>query len=171
MEKRLEIAVAGILLLVAAAFVIFIDRLVAAPKMLLGRSLTAIEPNLFPLVAMAIMIGLCGLFLISAWRNRKAEPVVSEAKAEDRADWMRVGAFFGILILYALIFYPAGFLISTFVAMALLSVLAGDRNVLHIVPLSILCPIALYIVSTRILLVSLPELSSIEFAYAAVLGR
>ena len=171
MEKRLEIAVAGTLLLVAAAFIVFIDSLVAAPKRLLGRSLTAIEPNLFPLISMAMMIGLCAVFLYSVWRFRVSGPAVSEANAEDQSDWVRVGMFFAILTLYALMFYPAGFLISTFIAMGLLSLLAGNRNILHILALAILCPIGLYIVATRLLLVSLPELSVIEFAFAAVLGR
>jgi putative tricarboxylic transport membrane protein len=170
MEKRLEIAVAGILLLVATAFVFFIDNLVAPPKMLLGRSLTAIEPSLFPLVDLTMMIALCVLFLFFAWRKLSSPSTDTDLPETERSDWGRVCALFGILVLYALTLNPIGFLISTVIAMVLLSLLAGNRNVLQIVALSILSPIALYLVATRVLLVSLPELSRIEFAYAAVLG-
>jgi putative tricarboxylic transport membrane protein len=166
MEKRLDAVVAGVMLLVAASFAIFIDRLVAPPKMLLGRSLTAIEPSLFPLVTIAAMIGLCALFLFTAYRRPHRGSEAGEEEVQERADWFRVSAFFGILIFYALIFKPIGFLIST-----LLSVLAGARSVLQILALSSLCPIALYLASTRLLRVSLPELSSIEFAFAALFGN
>lgn len=171
MEKRLDAVVAGVMLLVAASFAIFIDRLVAPPKMLLGRSLTAIEPSLFPLVTIAAMIGLCALFLFTAYRRPHRGSEAGEEEVQERADWFRVSAFFGILIFYALIFKPIGFLISTFIAMTLLSVLAGARSVLQILALSSLCPIALYLASTRLLRVSLPELSSIEFAFAALFGN
>ncbi len=170
MDRRLEFAVSGVLLLVAVAFVIFIDNVVAAPKMLLGRSLSAIEPSAFPLVAMVMMIGLCSAFLLTAYRGA-AEPVPAQSDIEGRTDWFRVGAFFGILILYALMFDPIGFLISTFVAMVLLSFLAGNRSPFQILILSSAGPIGLYIIATRLLRVSLPELSQIEFAYAMVLGR
>ena len=46
--------------------------------------------------------------------------------------------------------------------------LAGNRSVVQIVAVSIISPIALYLVATRGLAVSLPELSSIEFFYARI---
>lgn len=170
MDRRLEFAVSGVLLLVAVAFVIFIDNVVAAPKMLLGRSLSAIEPSLFPLVAIVMMIGLCSAFLLTAYRS-SAETEPAQSDMEGRTDWFRVGAFFGVLILYALMFDRIGFLISTFLAMLVLSFLAGNRSPVQILILSSVCPIGLYIIATRLLRVSLPELSQIEFAYAMVLGR
>ena len=170
MEKRLEIAVAGILLFVAAAIVIFIDKLVAPPKMLLGRTLTAIEPSLFPLVDMALMIGLCALFLLFAWRKRATWSAEADLPESETSNWGRVCILFAILIFYALVLKPFGFLISTIIVMVLLSLLAGNRNVPQILAMAILSPIALYLVATRLLLVSLPELSGIEFAYEAVLG-
>jgi len=170
MEKRMETAVAGVLLVLAAAFALFIGNLVAEPKMLLGRSLSAIAPDLFPLIAIALMIGLCALFLISIYRRRSENTAPADAADAERADWKRIGAFFGILLIYALTFYPIGFLASTVIAMILLSLLAGNRNAVQIIGLSCLCPIGLYIVSTRLLRVSLPELSSVEFAFARVLG-
>lgn len=170
MDRRPEYAVSGVLLLFAVAFVIFIDNIVAAPKMLLGRSLSAIQPSLFPLVAMVMMIGLCAAFLLAAYRSQ-AEPGSATTEPAERTDWGRVGAFFAILVIYALTLDPIGFLISTFVAMVLLSVLAGNRSLFQILILSSACPIGLYIIATRLLRVSLPELSQIEFAYAMVLGR
>ena len=53
--------------------------------------------------------------------------------------------------------------------MAAISWIAGNRSILQICAVSIICPIGLYLVSTRGLAVSLPELSSIEFFYARLL--
>lgn len=169
MLKRLDLAFAGFMLLVAGLFAIFIDRLVAPPKMLLGRSLTAIEPSLFPLITIVMMIGLCTVYVVLTLREDETGPSAASVTG-DRANWFRIGAFFAILLLYALIFHDVGFLVSTFIAMSLLSLLVGSRNILQILALSTLCPLALYILSTRVLKVSLPELSPIEFAIAAILG-
>lgn len=170
MLKRLDLAFAGFLLLVAGLFAIFIGKLVAPPKMLFGRSLTAIEPSLFPLITIVMMIGLCAIYIVLALRESAPRPA-AESLTGENTDWLRVGAFFAILLFYALIFHDVGFLISTFVAMSLLSVLSGNRNVIQILALSTLSPLALYLLSTRVLKVSLPELSPIEFAIASVIGR
>ena len=170
MAKRLDLVFAGFMLLVAGLFAVFINRLVAPPKMLFGRSLTAIEPSFFPLITIVMMIGLCALYIVLALRQGDTDAVAADPAGES-TDWRRVGGFFAILLLYALIFHDVGFLISTFIAMSLLSVLVGSRNILQIVALSSLCPLGLYILSTRLLKVSLPELSPIEFAIAAVLGQ
>ncbi|WP_419913194.1 tripartite tricarboxylate transporter TctB family protein [Hoeflea sp.] len=170
MQKRLEIAVAGTLLLMAAVFAVFIDAFVAKPKTLFGRSLSAIEPTAFPLITMAMMIGLCGLFFYGIYRRSGARQAVEDEGLNSGTNWLRIGAFFLVLVLYALTFDPLGFLTSTFIAMVLLSLLAGNRNILQIAVFSAVLPLAFYLLATRILLVSLPEQSGIEFFIARMLG-
>ena len=164
MTRRLDGIVATVLLAAALLCIVFIDALVAPPKMLLGRALTAIEPSLFPLIILTALAGLCALFLLALRKQTSAGEAV-----EDWGDWSRISGFFAILVAYALLFEPIGFLLSTALAITALSWLAGNRAILQIISLAVVSPVILYIVSTRLLLVSLPELSSIEFAYAAVL--
>ena len=80
----------------------------------------------------------------------------------------RVVMLFGVMFFYALTMQPFGFFISSALSMAAVSWIAGNRSVFQIIAVSVLCPIGLYLVSTRGLAVSLPELSSIEFLYARV---
>jgi putative tricarboxylic transport membrane protein len=168
MVKRWETIVAAILGAASVVCVLLIDLLVAPSKMLLGRALTAIEPSLFPVIILVGLTALCAIFL---WTNRGANSANADQKVHDIGEWSKVVMFFVILLIYALIFNPFGFLISTAIALALLSFLAGNRSVFQIATLSIASPIALYLVTTRLLLVSLPELSVIEFAYASIFNR
>ncbi|WP_169054058.1 tripartite tricarboxylate transporter TctB family protein [Nitratireductor sp. XY-223] len=170
MQKRMEIAVAGTLLLLAVVFALFIDAFVAKPKTLFGRSLSAIEPTAFPLITMAMMIVLCGLFFYAMFRRSGQAQMAVDDGLNRQTNWIRIGAFFVVLVLYALTFDPLGFLTSTFIAMVLLSLLAGNRNIIQIAIFSAILPLAFYLLATRVLLVSLPEQSGIEFLIARILG-
>ena len=170
MNKRLESAVAGSLLMLAIAFIAFMEALVAKPKLLFGRSLSAIEPTFFPIIGMAMMVFFCSLFFIRAYRNPGSADASEETPA-DETDWLRVGAFFLVLLFYALTFSRIGFLSASFLSMVAISLLAGNRNFLQIVAFSFLLPLAFYLVATRLLLVSLPELAPVELFIARILGN
>ncbi len=161
-----ELAVIGTLLVLAVLSVAFIGALVAPPKVLFGRSLTAIPPSLFPLIALSLLALLCGTFIF--WRSRNADP--DDAASFSIEGWKRGILLFGLMTFYALTMQPFGFLISSAIAMVLISWLAGNRSVWQIVLLSVVGPILLYLTATRLLAVSLPELSVIEFFYARMLG-
>lgn len=83
--------------------------------------------------------------------------------------WRRGAVFFGIMTLYGLTMAPLGFLISSAMATALLSVLIGNRRPWQIVILSLIGPMLLYLAATRLLAVSLPELNAIEMFYSRVI--
>lgn len=76
---------------------------------------------------------------------------------------------FAVMLFYALAMAPIGFFFSSALSLAAVAWLAGNRSILQIVAVSVISPIALYLISTRGLAVSLPELSSIEFFYARLL--
>jgi putative tricarboxylic transport membrane protein len=171
MQKRLETAVVGSLLLFAVAFLAFVDAFVAKPKMLFGRSLSAIEPTSFPLIAMVMMIVLCGLFFYLRFRETSSPEAVDDEISAGDTDWLRIGAFFLVLLFYALTFDRFGFLSSTFLSMMFISLLAGNRNLLQMTVFSAVLPLAFYLLATRVLLVSLPELSSLELIIAKSLGN
>ncbi len=168
MVNRVEAALTGALFVLAISFIVFMDDLVAKPKMLFGRSLSAMEPSMFPLMAMVLMAILSGIYLWTLLRGSDEDPVRTQTSLHNA---IRLAIFFSILVIYALIFEPFGFLASTFIVMAMISILAGNRSIWQITALSLLGPMTIYIAATRLLKVSLPELSAVEFAYAAVLGR
>lgn len=143
---------------------VFVSHLVAEPKLLFGRSLTAIPPTLFPALVLATMAVLACMLLYSLRGSLLSE----ESKTFEKGALGRVVALFGVMLFYALTMAPFGFFISSALSMAAVAWLAGNRSILQIVVVSVICPIGLYIVSTRGLAVSLPELSSIEFLYARV---
>jgi putative tricarboxylic transport membrane protein len=161
-----ELAVVAVLMVLSALSVVFIGALVAPPKILMGRSLTAIPPNLFPLIVLSLLAVLCASYLF--WRSRNAD--VGEVGGFNFQGWDRGAALFGLMLLYALTMEPFGFLISSAMSLALISWLAGNRTIWQVIALSLIGPPTLYLLATRVLAVSLPELSTIEFAYSRLLG-
>ncbi len=163
-----DLLLGGLLFVLSCLSLVFIGSLVAEPKVLLGRSLTAIEPSLFPSLVLSGLAILSALFLVRTVRRS------SKMKAEDsveRPSLRRALLLFAIMIAYALAMKPFGFLISTVLALASVSFLVGNRSPLQIALISIASPVLLYLLATRLLAVSLPELSVIEFGYSRLLGE
>ena len=154
------------LLIISVLSLIFMNVLVAEPKVLFGRSLSAIPPSLFPSITLAAMALMCAVALGLVATGTVAEQHVPMARAE----WVRAIILFGIMTLYALTMAPFGFLISTAIATTLISLQMGARSVIQIGLVAIFGPVALYLAATRLLAVSLPELSAIEFFYANLLS-
>lgn len=161
-----EVIVLAILLALSLLGLIFIETLVAAPKLLLGRSLSAIAPSLFPTIILGLLALLCALLLFLLNRNGSH----GSEGGLTRSEWFRGGVFFGIMTLYALTMQPFGFLISSAIAIALSSWQLGNRSIIQTLSLCFLAPVLLYLAATRLLAVSLPELDVIELAYARLLG-
>lgn len=163
-----DIIMGGLMFVFSCLGLIFIGSLVAEPKVLLGRSLTAIAPSLFPSLVLAGLALLSALFLVRAVR-RPAKTVTGDGV--ERPSLRRALLLFAIMMFYALAMKPLGFLLSTMLALAGISYLVGNRSPLQIGLVSIASPILLYLLATRLLAVSLPELSAIEFAYSRMLGE
>jgi len=155
-----------VLLVLALLALAFMDSLVAPPKLLFGRALSALAPSLFPRIIISALAILCGLSLIKALRddaeNRESGPGLRQ--------WLRGIAFFAVMTVYALTMEPMGFLLSTALAIALSTFLMGNRSPVQMLVLSFVPPVGLYLAATRLLVVSLPELDLIERAYARLLG-
>ncbi len=160
-----EAWLAGGLALLGILGFLFMSQLVAAPKLLFGRSLTAIPPSLFPAIVLGAMAILACLLLYS----RRGSLLDEESRTFDEGALLRIVMLFAVMVFYALTMAPLGFFISSALSMAAVAWIAGNRSILQICAVSIISPIVLYVVSTRGLAVSLPELSSIEFLYARIL--
>lgn len=163
-----EIVVGAVLLLLSTLGLIFMGVLVAPPKILFGRSLTAIPPSLFPALVLGGLAVLSAILLIQRMRRPEGIriPRAQQNSGQRRAVWL-----FAIMTVYALTMGPVGFLISSALSMAVIAFLIGNRSLAQIGLVSTLSPVVLYLIATRLLAVSLPELSAIEFAYARLLGE
>lgn len=154
------------LLIGSVLSLIFMSSLVAEPRVLFGRSLSAIPPSMFPSISLVIMAILCASALALIMTGTVAE----QHTQMERAQWGRAILFFGILVLYALTMGPFGFLISTAIGVSLVSILMGARSVIQIGLVATIGPVALYLAATRLLAVSLPELVAIDVFYARALN-
>ncbi|CUH68076.1 Tripartite tricarboxylate transporter TctB family protein [Thalassovita gelatinovora] len=154
------------LMVMSGLSLVFLSSLVAAPKALFGRSLSAIPPSLFPSIVLALIVVLCACALLLIRSGTVAEP----SKGMTRTEWLRAITLFGIMTLYALTMAPFGFLISTAIATTLISLHMGARSVPQMACVAVLGPVLLYLAATRLLAVSLPELNVIELAYARLLA-
>lgn len=141
---------------------LFLSQLVAEPKVLFGRSLTAIAPTLFP----SLVLGAMAVLAVALLYSLRGTLFTEHSKTFEDGALPRVVMLFAVMLFYALTMAPLGFLISSAISMAAVAWIAGNRSIPQIVAVSVICPIGLYLVSTRGLAVSLPELSSIEFFYA-----
>ncbi len=154
------------LLIASALSLLCLGSLVAEPKALFGRSLSAIPPSLFPMLVLTALALLSAIALVLQLRGM----VPDEGAPLSVPDSPRATALFGIMLLYALILTQIGFLISTIVAVSLISLLMGARSIPQIAAVAILGPVLLYLAATRLLAVSLPELDVVETIYAAIPG-
>ena len=159
-----EAWLAGGLTLLGVLGLLFMSKLVAEPKVLFGRSLTAIPPSLFP----SLVLGFMAILAVALLYSLRTSIFSSESKTFAEGALGRVVLLFAVMFVYALTMVPLGFFISSALSLAAVAWIAGNRSILQICVVSIVSPIGLYLVSTRGLAVSLPELSSIEFLYARV---
>jgi putative tricarboxylic transport membrane protein len=166
-----EKAVLTALLAGSLLALLFMGQLIAPPKVLLGRMLTAISPSLFPTLIISALAAFSALVLLLSFAGdgHRSDPDAQKVSV----DWsgvLRALLLFVCMLFYALSMVPLGFLISSCITLILISLLAGNRSILQIGILATLGPISLYLVATRILAVSLPELNAIELFYAQTLG-
>lgn len=161
-----ETAVLSVLLALSVVALLFLESLVAPPKLLFGRSLSAVAPSLLPSIVLSALAFLCALVLLLGVRRSEQAAAPSRVGPE----WRRAAGFFGIMLLYAVTMRPFGFLISSAVSVVLLSALMGSRSWAATGALALAGPVVLYLAATRLLAVSLPEHHFIEVAYARLLG-
>ena len=133
------------------------------------------EPTLFPSIILTLILALsilAAIFAVIAYK-RADSTAVGDAASEPVSDkpFVRVAVFFTTLVCYGLLLEPAGFLMSSFLVITVISLLLGNRNWIQIALFAVVSPVCLYLLATRVLLVSLPELDTIELFYAGLFNR
>ncbi len=123
------------------------------PRLIMGRSLTGLDPALFPRVAAAGMLLLSIAYLAQS-RKLKEE---NGFRGVALSGYVNVAVTILVLSFYALLLEPIGFVASSALTVAALTVLYGNRNIYLIALSSLGIPLAIYYMCTRLLLVFLPE--------------
>ena len=132
---------------------ILVPYQIAKPKLVMGRALMGLKPTLFPRLATF------GAILISIWYLVISFKISEKNlfKEVNKNTYFKVFVSLIVFIVYALLFEPLGFVLSSFLVAGTLSTYYGNRNVLIGLVVSVGVPIGIYYVFTKLLTVSLPE--------------
>jgi putative tricarboxylic transport membrane protein len=134
------------------ALFVLIPYQVAPPLMMFGQMASGLQPERFPQLVAAFLVGF-GLWYL--WQSRGAlEPSGFASIAPGGG--IRVLITLAALLLYALLLEPLGFVPSSFLVAFGLSLFLGQRNLLLGITVCLCVPVAIYLLFTRILHVSLP---------------
>jgi putative tricarboxylic transport membrane protein len=139
---------------VALGIVLFVlvPYQVARPLMMFGQMASGLQPERFPQVVAGFLVGF-GLWYL--WQSRGVgEASGFAALAPGGA--VRVLIALGVLLLYAGLLEPLGFVPASFIVASALSLFLGQRNMAIGVAVCLGVPVAIYLLFTRVLHVSLP---------------
>jgi putative tricarboxylic transport membrane protein len=147
-------SVVAIVLMVFSIIVfILIPYEIEKPRLLMGRSLSGLTPSLFP------RLSIIGLFILSVCYlvispKMEEENLFKELKAKSL---VRVLVTVAVFVVYALLFEPLGFILSSALMVCTLTLYYGNRNIFIMLLVVVGAPLAIYFIFTHILQVSLPE--------------
>ena len=141
------------LIAVSLFLLISIPYQIEKPRLILGRSLTGLDPALFPRLTAGCMLLLSIAYLAQS-RNLKEE---NRFRGVELSGYVNVAITVLVLAIYALLLEPIGFVASSALTVAALTTLYGNRNIVLIGLISLGIPLAIYYLCTRFLLVFLPE--------------
>ncbi|MEW6673101.1 MAG: tripartite tricarboxylate transporter TctB family protein [Thermodesulfobacteriota bacterium] len=135
-----------------AAFLL-IPYQIEEPKLFMGRSLMYMTPSLFP------RLSIIGLFILSIWYLTHSFEIKEKNLFREigKNGYIRVLVTFGVTVGYALLFEPLGFVLSSALMVAILTIYYGNRNIFIIVLVLAGAPLGIYFIFTHVLKVSLPE--------------
>lgn len=132
---------------------VIIPSQIEEPLLIMGQS-PGLDPALFPQIV-AGAFGLLGVWFLVKSR-KMAEP--NGLSALDKEAIMNVSVSVAVFIAYALLMEPLGFIPSSALMIAGLSIFYGIRNYLMVVCVALAVPIVTYFIFTKGLKVFLPEM-------------
>lgn len=107
-------------------------------------------PRFFPFIVCAVWVLLSIAYLVESWR-RPADDAPSERS------WFEPVALAGLLILYAFLVVPLGYLIATLLLFFGAARVLGSRNTVRDAVVSVVLVALVYVAFTQFLDISLPE--------------
>lgn len=113
------------------------------------------DPGFFPLIVSAGLVFFGILFLVRAVRP---DPVLREhvAEEEEATHWSTIGLIMGVLLVYAFILAPLGYVVATTLFFPAIAWILGSRRWVRDFIIALVLSVALYFGFTQILGVRLP---------------
>jgi len=145
--------VALILIVFSITAFILIPYQIEKPKLFMGRSLSTLTPSLFPRLSIIALFILSVFYFFQSTQLREKN-LFKELEARS---FTRVVVTIVVFVAYALLFEPLGFVLSSALVVAVLTIYYGNRNILITLAVVIGAPLAIYFIFTHTLQVSLPE--------------
>ena len=145
--------VAIILIVFSITAFILIPYQIEKPKLFMGRSLSTLTPSLFPRLSIIALFILSVFYFFQSTQFREKNLF----KELDARSSTRVVVTIVVFVAYALLFEPLGFVLSSALVVAVLTIYYGNRNILITLAVVIGAPLAIYFILTHTLQVSLPE--------------
>lgn len=135
-------------------FYLLIPYQIASPKILIGRTLVGMTPTLFPRLTIIGLLCLSVLYLIL---SPKLDKNISFKEEIEKRNLTKSAVIFVIIIAYTFLFESLGFVISSALTAAAVSLFLGNRNIFILLVVTILIPISIFFIFTSVLYVSLPR--------------
>lgn len=143
-SRVVRVVAALVLIVLSATFLVGVFD-IRSPK-----GLDPAGPRFFPLLVTGAWLVLSVAYLFEGLRAPKEAP-----KASDRS-WFEPVAVSVLLILYALLVVPLGYLIATALLFFAAARVLGSRQVVRDVIVSVVLAVVVYVAFTRFLDISLP---------------
>lgn len=152
--KRYNFNTVAAVFFIAFAIFLFVvtPYQVEEPAVVFGQSLNALDPTLFPRIVAVFLLGLGGWLFFESFSLRERNGF----RDLDREAYVNVGVSIGAFTVYAILMEPIGFILSSVLLVFGLSIFYGVRNLLLAGAVSVVVPVAIYYVFTRMLQVFLP---------------
>jgi hypothetical protein len=145
-------AVALFFILFSIGVLLLIPYQIEKPRLFMGRELMPLKPHWFPEVTLFGLLGLSVWYLIQSFRLHE-ENLFKEL---EKGGYARVIVTLVACVAFTSLLEPLGFVVSSTLLVLFLSIYYGNRNVFILITI-IAVTVAIYLIFTRGLHVSLPE--------------
>lgn len=145
--------VALVFIVLALVLLLSVPDQIAKPKLFMGRALTALDPKLFPYLAISAMLLISIGYLLRSFRLDEAQ----RFKELRVIDGLRTLISLAAFLAYALALEPLGFIPASVLLLLFLTTFYGNRNWLLGGAVSFVFPVAIYWLFSRAFQVYLPE--------------
>jgi hypothetical protein len=171
---RLDVAMSGLIALVAAAIAVAMPQLVASGGIDIERDFATLPAYLVPQLSFGALAVVALFSLIPAVRRLKLSTGAAPADESDRLQ--RAGVMTVITAAYAAGMNTLGYVFDTMLMTVIVSFYLGLRNPLAFIPGALIAPFVIRFIFERMLLISLPPsrieiLGNIEEAVLGFFSR
>lgn len=121
-----------------------------------GAGYSAVGPALIPLVVALILIGLAGLFILRTTARPDHDLLRLAAEEEAATHWPTVGLVIAVLLAYAVLLSPLGYIVATSIFLPVGARILGSRALLRDLAIGIGLSVMIYFAFTEALGLRLP---------------